>query len=62
MAERQARCRTAVDFEIRDSDAIGIYPLAGAGIDVAALSTSPAVAKARSLATGTLASRWQSCS
>lgn len=46
---------TSVDFELRDSEAIGIYPVAGAGIDVAALSSSPAVAKARSLATGTLA-------
>lgn len=44
-----------VDFELRGSEAVGIYPIAGAGIDVAALSSSPAVAKARSLATGTLA-------
>jgi len=44
-----------VDFELRGSEAIGIYPVAAAGIDVAVLSSSPAVAKARSLATGTLA-------
>jgi hypothetical protein len=44
-----------VDFELRGSEAVGIYPVAGAGIDVAMLSSSPAVAKARSLATGTLA-------
>jgi len=45
----------AVDFELRGGEAIGIYPVAGAGVDIAALSSSPAVAKARSLATGTLA-------
>ncbi|NMN06802.1 MULTISPECIES: hypothetical protein [unclassified Novosphingobium] len=45
---------SSVDFELRGSEAIGIYPVAP-GIDVAALSSSPAVAKARSLATGTLA-------
>lgn len=44
-----------VDFEPRGSEAVGIYPVAGAGIDVAALSSSPAVTKARSLATETLA-------
>jgi len=46
---------TAVDFELRGSEAIGIYQIAGAGIDVAALTSSPAVTKARALATGTLA-------
>jgi hypothetical protein len=46
---------SAVDFELRGSEAFGIYPVAGAGIDVAALSASPAVAKARALAMGTLA-------
>jgi hypothetical protein len=45
----------AVDFELRGEEAVGIYPVAAAAIDVAALSSSPAVAKARSLATGTLA-------
>lgn len=45
----------AVDFELRGSEAIGIYPVAGAGIDIAALSSSPTMAKARALATGTLA-------
>lgn len=44
-----------VDFELRGSEAIGVYPVSGAGVDVAALSSSPAVAKARSLATKTLA-------
>lgn len=46
----------AVDFELKGEEAIGIYPVAGtAGIDVAALSSSPVVAKARTLATTTLA-------
>ncbi len=44
-----------VDFEPRGSEAVGVYPAMGAGIDVATLSSSPAVAKARALAMGTLA-------
>jgi hypothetical protein len=46
---------SAVDFELRGSEAVGIYPDVSAGIDVAALSSSPVVAKARTLATTTLA-------
>ncbi|MBO9713276.1 hypothetical protein [Sphingomonas sp.] len=44
----------AVDFEPRGKDAVDIYPVAGASIDVGALGASPAVAKAKSLAMGTL--------
>ena len=44
-----------MEFELRGNEAIGVYPVTGSGLDVAALSSSPAVAKARSLATETLA-------
>lgn len=54
-SDKPVAAGTAVDFELRDNDAIGIYPVAGIGIDVGALSASPAVAKARSLATRTMA-------
>jgi hypothetical protein len=54
-SDKPAVAGLAVDFELRGEEAVGIYPVAGTGIDVAALSSSPAVAKARSLATGTLA-------
>ncbi len=48
---------TAVDFELRGSEAIGIYPVAAAigTVDMAALAASPAVAKTKALLTGTLA-------
>lgn len=54
-SDKPAIAGLAVDFELRGEEAVGIYPVAGAGIDVAGLSSSPTVAKARSLATGTLA-------
>jgi hypothetical protein len=54
-SDKAAIAGLPVDFELRGDEAVGIYPVASAGIDVAALSSSPAVAKARSLATTTLA-------
>lgn len=54
-SEKPIAAGITVDFELRGGEAIGIYPLPGANIDIAGLSSSPAVAKARLLATGTLA-------
>jgi hypothetical protein len=49
----------AVDFQPRGGEAVAIYPVtataADVGVDVAALASSPVVAKARSLARETLA-------
>jgi hypothetical protein len=56
-SERAITATTAVDFEAHDGEAVGIYPIASASTapDFSALASAPAVAKARSLATGTLA-------
>lgn len=56
-SERPIMAAMAVDFEAREGEAIGIYPVSSASAvpDLGALTGSPAVAKARSLATGTLA-------
>jgi hypothetical protein len=54
-SDKPAAAGLAVDFELRGEEAVGIYPVTAAAIDVVALSSSPAVLKARSLAMGTLA-------
>jgi len=47
----------AVDFDLRGSEATGIYPVAAAnpGVDMGALAASPTAIKAKALLTGTLA-------
>lgn len=54
-SDKPAAAGLAVDFELRGEEAVGVYPVVGAGIDVTALASSPAIAKARALATETLA-------
>lgn len=44
----------AVDFERRGSEAVGVYPVTDFGTGMAALAASPALVKARALATTTL--------
>lgn len=53
-SDRAPAAGLAVDFEVRGEQAAGIYPLAGETLDIGALAASPAVARARELATGTL--------